>query len=102
EGEDPINLVGQVVEDGEDITPAVVVNADGSEVEVDEDGNPVLKAIDEDAEEVERPDESWTVAQIEDWAGKQEPAIVFPADATKKADQLAFLNKPADEAEPHA
>lgn len=48
-------------------------------------------------DEVALPDESWTVVQIEEWAASQEPAIEFPADVTKKADKLAFINKPAAE-----
>lgn len=44
----------------------------------------------------ESPDESWTVADIDEWAAKQVPPVEFPSDATKKADKLAFLNTPAE------
>lgn len=40
-------------------------------------------------------DESWTVAQIEEWAARQEPPIVFPSEATTKAKKIQFINKPA-------
>lgn len=73
------------VEDDEDTEPVGDVAADvPADVPADE------------APEAERPDESWTVAQIDEWASAQDPAVEFPADVTKKADKLAFLNAPAE------
>lgn len=68
----------------------------GTEVQAEEVQAEEVEAEEVETEDVETPDESWTVAQIDEWAGKQEPAIEFPADVTKKADKLAFLSKPAE------
>jgi hypothetical protein len=46
--------------------------------------------------EPEQLDESWTIAEMRDWAARQEPAIEIPADVTKKADIYTFLSAPAE------
>lgn len=38
-----------------------------------------------------KPDETWTVAQIDEWAENQDPPITFEAGA-KKADKLAVIH----------
>lgn len=59
-------------------------------VPVDEDGNPI-----EDDEEEETPpalpDDSWTNAKIDEWAGEQTPPIDL-GGATVKADKLNAIN----------
>jgi len=81
------------VED-EDTEPVGDVAADVP-TDVPAEGDEADEAT-EDETEAERPDESWTVAQIDEWAGKQDPAVEFPADVTKKADKLAFISTPAE------
>ena len=67
----PVELVGEAVEDGEVVVPAEIVNADGTPVEVDADGIPVLEPIADEDEEVADsgdaealPDDSWTKADL--------------------------------------
>lgn len=68
----PVVLVGEPVEDGEVISPAEIVNVDGSPVPVDEDGAPVLEPVaDEgaaapgDADALQAaPDDSWTKGEL--------------------------------------
>jgi len=99
---EPVEIVGELVEDGDEETPAVVTLADGSEPEVDEDGTPILPAIeDEDAEEVEDDEEEapaeelpngdWTVGEIEEWAAKHDPAIDLTGATKTKATRLARI-----------
>lgn len=67
EGE-PIELVGELVEDGAPVAPGGIVHVDGTPVPVGEDGIPVLTdAIDDEepaAEADALPDDSWTKADL--------------------------------------
>lgn len=40
------------------------------------------------------PDASWTIAQLDEYAARQDPPVVFPSGATK-ATRLAILQDPA-------
>lgn len=68
----PVEIVGEAVEDGEVVSPAEIVNVDGSPVPVDEDGVPVLEPVaDEDAAAPgdadtlqAAPDDSWTKGEL--------------------------------------
>lgn len=72
-GAAPVELVGELVDDGTATEPGLVILADGSEALVDEDGVPVLSdAAPVDAEEAEAapalPDDSWTKGELLDFA----------------------------------
>lgn len=51
----PVEIVGELVEDGEVVAPGEIVNVDGTPVPVDEDGIPELQAL---------PDDSWTKGEL--------------------------------------
>lgn len=86
ESNPPIEIIGEPVEDGEIVTPAVVEMADGSEVEKDENGIPVLTA----AQEVPVPDETWTDEQLDALA--EQRGVKYRSNASK-ATKLAKLTE---------
>ncbi|QDP45516.1 hypothetical protein SEA_FUZZBUSTER_32 [Microbacterium phage FuzzBuster] len=96
---EPTEIVGEPVEDGEIVAPGHFELADGSEPDVDEDGNPVLPAIDDEAEVAEEeapaeelPNGDWTVGEIEEWASNQTPPIDLTGATKTKATRLARIN----------
>ncbi len=77
----PVEIVGEPVEEGEVVSPAEIVNADGSPVPVDEDGVPVLEPVaDEDDAAVAAP-------------GDADALQALPDDSWTKGDLLAFAEE---------
>jgi hypothetical protein len=71
EGE-PIELVGELVEDGAAVAPGGIVHVDGTPVPVDADGIPVLEAAEEEPAEADAlPDDSWTKGDLLAFAEKR-------------------------------
>lgn len=61
---EPVELVGELVEDGATVAAGGIVLPSGAEVPVGDDGLPVLGEVDEAADETPVPDESWTKADL--------------------------------------
>lgn len=91
EGE-PVELVGEVIEDGDVVEAGQVVRVDGSEVPVGDDGIPVLTDADEVDEQgggIELPDDSWTGPELDAFA--EEKSIDLTGAKKTKADKLARI-----------
>lgn len=95
------------LDDNPEVVPTVRLEPAGADyvavdVVVGADGIPVLGSAEESAAEepngsevaaeLEVPDDSWTVPQIDRWAADQKPPIVFPEKA-RKADKLALIGE---------
>ena len=103
----PVEIVGEPVEDGEVISPAEIVNVDGSPAPVDEDGVPVLEPIaDEadapvaapgDAETLQAlPDDSWSGPELDEYA--EQNGIDLTGAKKTKATKLARILESTKEA----
>lgn len=99
----PVEIVGEPVEDGEVVSPAEIVNVDGSPVPVDEDGVPVLEPIaDEapaagDAETLQAlPDDSWSGPELDEYA--EQNGIDLTGAKKTKATKLARILESIKEA----
>lgn len=82
----PVELVGEVVEDGDegDLAPASLEYVDGREVEVGEDGLPVLEAA-----VPALPDGGWSGPELDSFA--EENGIDLTGAKKTKADKLARI-----------
>lgn len=100
---EPVEIIGEPVEDDADVTPAEIVRTDGTVVEAGEDGIPVLTDADEvveeveDADEADQPDESWTVGEIEEWAETHE--IDLTGHSKSKKTRLARISEALNKGE---